>query len=157
MSGEKLYSFLNSIFKKIVVENSTDPFSVESDQRLYNCIGTGSLFGIIVVTYLLSIQISIPKELCGGFIDPPVLHNPNPTIRGILPDDIHGKLHQTKIVKTHHRHVDEAAPKPVSRHPAEVTGTLVSRVINSKTDRTNLTAYDILNDAIQTLDQNKLE
>lgn len=155
MSGEKLYAFLNSLKRKIVITNSEHPFEIESDRRLLGCLGSGSILGVIFVTLILNIQFVIPPTFT---VDPPfVTGRPDPVFTGIMPDNIHGKLHPPKLVKVHAPRLSPNAPKPVSKHPVAVSGTLAQHLISSKSTRTDVTAYDILSHALKNLDQNKLE
>jgi len=133
---------------------------VESDRRLFGCMGSGAMAGICLATYVLTLQIVNPLEPLPLFtVCRFGTHPINPTFRGIPPPDIHAKLHPTrpKLVKLHPTNVARHAPKPTSRHPVQVAGTLAQKLINSRSDRSNFNAYELIGKTLKSLDQNKLE
>ncbi len=164
MSGESVLAF----FRK----PKTDPFQarleVESDRRLFGCMGSGSTFGVVLVVYALSIQI-IPDPFTGGkppVIEPPVWPNHPHLIEVIRvrpPVNYHGSIKERRLAKADaHAHPGPGAgrqsPKPKAAKPAlKDPGVLVAAVIASKGSLGSMNAYDIIGKSVRNVDLDKLD
>jgi TonB family protein len=152
MSHERLLGF----FKITKSSPFEEKFNVESDQCLYSCLGSGSLLGLGLMAYLLTLQVYIPRALkidtecinCG-------CRFPGPDFTVKLPTDL--KRHnRPKVVK--HRNLETAhqASAPTTKHPAKVAGTMLQKLISSKSNRSDFSAYEVIGQVMQRLDLDKL-
>ena len=148
MSGENVLPFV----KKTRLEES---LRIEDDKRLYRCVAAGSVAGIGFAAWALTVSIIIPVVIC--VLPPP---DGGRTLPYIIkpPDDIHRKLHGPPLAK-HHAPPGETGHhgrKPVTDHPAEVTGTLGQNVVTSRRGDANYGAYDLLGKTMRDIDMDKL-
>jgi TonB family protein len=163
MSGENVLAF----FRKTKTDPYRERFEIESDRRLFGCMGSGSVFGLSLALYALTIQI-IPDPIggsgpgcidCGGIPESPVWPK-QPEVRVIPPADYHGKTRDRGTVK--HRAAPgqpyHEAPKPKTAKPAEKEpGTLAAQVIGSLRGKVGESAYDLIPGSVRHTDLNKLE
>jgi TonB family protein len=152
MSHELLLGFFN----KSKPSSMEEKFEVESDQRLYSCLGSGSLLGLGLMSYMLTLQVYIPRKLK---IDPPCidcgwdLAGPDFTVK--IPTDL--KRHkQPKLVKHRNLETVQQTSAPTAKHPAKVTGTMLQKLISSKSNRSDFSAYEVIGQVMQSLDLDKL-
>lgn len=140
-------------------------FAIESDRRLFGCMGSGSIFGVILVTYALSIQILIPPfhdpEPPDGTIEGPRWPEGPGVIRVKPPSDYHGRIRDRRLVKVHPKpgQPGQVAAAPKTRKPADKEpGSLGVSVIASLRNGLNAEgAYGLLPASIRNVDLNKLE
>ncbi len=126
--------------------------NLESDRRVFGCMSAGSLLGLALVTYALTIQVVIHGDLYPPL--GPLTENWPPKISFITPEG-HRNLHPRSI-KRQPIKTASTAHSPRSTHPVKVPGTLAQKLINSRSARTNLTAYDLIDKTLQQLDMDKL-
>ncbi len=158
MSSVTSFSFFKNIPQKLnLVE---EKLSLESDIRLFRCLGVGSLLGIAFLSYALTVVIAIPIVLgpeqtcfdCDYHFPKP---KPGPDLTAIIPRNIHGPLHPG-IVKHPGTKKEHIARTPRSNHPVKVAGILGQKLISSTSLNANLTVYDLVGKTLKNLDQNKL-
>jgi TonB family protein len=144
MSGENVLAF----FRKPKLSPLEERLDVESDQRLFGSMGSGSVFGIAFFAFALTLDPAfIPREL---YPDPPADQKPEPFRDwGMIPDAAyHGKISDLKKKLAKHPPKPGTpglqASKPKSRHPTEKTGAIKVAVIPSRTSLGGLSAYDLL-------------
>jgi hypothetical protein len=144
MSGENVLAFL----KKPKLSPMEERLDVESDRRLFGSMGSGSVFGLTLFIFAMTIEPGfIPREL---YPDPTVERPPKPDRNwGILrDDDYHGKIQDNKQRIAKHKikpgTPGRQAAKPKSRHPTEKPGTINVAVIPSRSSLAGLSAYDLL-------------
>jgi TonB family protein len=163
MSGESVLAF----FRKSKTDPFLERFAVESDRRLFGCMGSGSTFGAALVVYALSIQIFPNPGGEGGF---PVPH-PEPPVWPKHRDDIirvkppvnyHGSIRDRRMAHAD-THVppgraDHQPPKPKAQKPAvKDPGVLKVTVIPYLSRIISGNAYDLLGNSARHTDLNKLE
>lgn len=125
---------------------------LENDRRLFGCMSTGSMLGLAFVTYVLTLHVVIHSDfyppVCpvDGFLPPKTSRITEEGYRHLHPRPI-----KRQPVKT-----ANAAHSPRSAHPVKVPGSLAVKIINSKSARANLTAYDLIDKTLQQLDMDKL-
>jgi TonB family protein len=164
MSGENVLAFL----RKPESDPYRERFEIESDRRLFGCMGSGSVFGLSLAVYALSIQIIVdpigggdpPCIDCIGKPEPPIWPKTPPEIRLKLPTGYHGKLHGPDLAKrtSGPGKPGQEAPKPKTAKPAvKEPGTLVAKVIGSLRGTAGASAYDLIPKAVRNVDLNKLE
>jgi TonB family protein len=164
MSGEHVWA----IFRK----PKPDPFharlEVESDRRLFGCMGSGSVFGSVLVAYALSIQIfpDPGERSVNPRPEPPVWprHRHDEGIRVQPPANYHGSIRDRRMAnagahphpgpgRAGHQPPKPHAVKPVAKDP----GVLVAALIHSRGSSEGLGAYALLGEAVRNVDLNKLE
>ena len=166
MSGESASSF----FRKPKSDPFQARFEVESDRRLFGCMGSGSTLGVMLAVYALSIQIfpnPMDPWITPGNPQPPIWPN-NPgrdkVIRVRPPVDYHGSIRDRKLA-----HADEhghrgpgqeghqpAMPKAL-KPPRKDPGALGLALITSKGSPDALIAYDMIGESVHNVDLDKLE
>jgi TonB family protein len=155
MSGERVLAF----FQPKKMSPLEARFGIESDRRLYGCMGMGWVFGIAFAAYALTIEPGIyPRTIC-EFGPPDTKSRPEVPIRIIIPEDAyHHPIKQPQYAKhppkpgTPGSH----APKPTSPHPSNTPGQLAAGVLGSKSGKTGLTAYDLMATTVKNLDLDHL-
>ncbi len=160
MSSDNGFTF----FKKTPLQLNPveEKLSLESDIRLFRCLGGGSLLGIAFLSYALTVVITIPIELrpddsiCNPcHPDPFPKRNPSPDITAHLPSNIHGPLHP-KIAKHHSTIKEPVAHTPRTNHPVKVAGVLNQKLISSTSLKADLTAYSLIGNTLKNFDLDKL-
>jgi TonB family protein len=156
MSGESVFSFS----KKQKPSAMEERLGVESDRRLFGCMGTGSICGMALAAYALTIDV-------GAYLDkftPPEIarptdphpSRPDPKVTVIIPENYHKKkpayAKHTPKPGTPGSH----ARKPSTPKPSEKPGSLALSVITAKRGDAALTAYNLISKALRETDLDKL-
>lgn len=153
MSGEIVFSFS----KKPKPSPMEERLGVESDRRLFGCMGSGSVLGIALAAFALSIQVDVYREV---FIPPVDAKHENdpPTRVFIPPESYHGPIKRPKVAKIHPKPGTPGshARKPATPKPSEKPGTLALSVITSNRGDAALTAYNLISKALKETDLDKL-
>ena len=156
MSAESVLASL----KKPKLSPLEEQLDVESDKRLFGCMGSGSVLGIALVAFALSIQIN--AVLNPGALPPaPPEPKVGPRIKLIIPDDAyHGPITRPKPQITKHTPKPgtpgSRASKPRSANPSEHPGQLAAHLVTSKRGLAGVGAYDILGKSMRNIDLDKL-
>ncbi len=143
---------VNCIKLKLPLSTVESSMEIENDRRLYGCMSVGSLLGLAFVAYALTLHVVIhadfypPARPIDGFHPPKTSRITEEGYRNLHPRPI-----KRQPVKT-----ANAVHSPRSAHPVKVPGSLAQKLINSKTARANLTAYDLIEKTLQQLDMDKL-
>ncbi|HKP95194.1 MAG TPA: AgmX/PglI C-terminal domain-containing protein [Fibrobacteria bacterium] len=155
MSGESVSAFSRNKKRDPYQER----FEVESDRRLFGCMGSGSVFGFSLAAYALTIQIvSAPIE----YTPPPGTegHWRDPYFTVKPPINYHGKIKERRIAKVHPKpgQAGLQAGKPKTRKPAKEPGSLGVSVIASMSRLNGAGgAYALLPKSVRDVDLDKLE
>jgi TonB family protein len=153
MSGESVLAFLKNP-KRTPLE---EQLGVESDKRLFGCMGSGSVFGIAFAVFALSIHVDVYKDV---FWEPkPEDPGNHPHARILIPDEsYHGPIKKRKIAKIHPKPGEPGsrAAKPKAVKPSDNPGNLTAKVITSKRGLAGLSAYDFIPKAVKNIDLDKL-
>jgi TonB family protein len=162
MSGERVLAFRKAFMKKWK-PSASEPGSleerlgVEGDRRLYGCMSAGSVLGVAFVAYVLTIHI-IDNPMGPVVEVGPGRGDPFPyTLR--LPESYHGPIHRPRMALRHNNHQEVAhhAPRPASRHPSKIAGTLAEKIITSQSARSDYTAYELIDKTMKNFDLSKLD
>lgn len=157
MSGESVLSFS----KKPKPSPMEERLGVESDRRLFGCMGMGSMMGMALAGYVLTIDIDSvlskfeqPKIIVCNF---PFVEAPK--VRVIIPEDrYHKPVKKRAIVKhkTKPGTPGSHARKPSTPKPSEKEGTLALSLLTSRRNDAGLTAYNLLSKSMKEADLDKL-
>ncbi len=156
MSGESVFSFS----KKQKPSPMEERLGVENDRRLFGCMGTGSMIGMALAAYALTIDFE--AYICHfptTVIAPPIYPGPlrqDLKVKVIIPENYHKKkpayAKHTPKPGTPGSH----ARKPSTPKPSEKPGSLALSVITAKRGEATLTAYNLISKALRETDLDKL-
>lgn len=159
MSGESVLSFS----KKPKPSPMEERLGVESDRRLFGCMGMGSMMGMALAGYALTIDInSVMDKFKDGIycdLSPMGPVRPDTKVRVIIPEDrYHKPVKKRAIVKhkTKPGTPGSHARKPSTPKPSEKEGTLALSLLTSRRNDAGLTAYNLLSKSMKEADLDKL-
>ncbi|MDB5051346.1 MAG: TonB family protein [Fibrobacteres bacterium] len=162
MSGENVLPF----FGKKKIDPYQERFEIENDRRLFGCMGSGSMFGIALVVYALSITIIIPPFGDGFDRGDPVApvwpgnkhHDERILIKPLA--NYHGSIRERRQARVNlkpgkpgHETAKAKTRKPALKNP----GVLAVNVIGALKGLGSGSAYSLLPKSVRNTDLNKLE
>lgn len=157
MSGESVLSFS----KKPKPSPMEERLGVESDRRLFGCMGTGSMLGFALAAYALTLDFDAYIHELGRTVIAPSPHRPSrPEVQVtvVMPDDYYKQPMKPAITK----HTPKPgtpgsrAKKPSTPKSSKNPGTLALSVITSNRGDKALTAYSLISKALKEADLDKL-